>query len=91
MTHARRADFPLLVAHPGLHYLDSAATSQKPRMVLDALREYYEHDNANPHRGAYELSVRATERYHAARERIAQFLGLGDADCLIFTRAPPSR
>jgi cysteine desulfurase/selenocysteine lyase len=86
MTSSRRADFPLLVANPGLHYLDSAATSQKPRVVLDAMRHYYEHDNANPHRGAYELSGRATERYHAARERIARFLGVADSDCLIFTR-----
>jgi cysteine desulfurase/selenocysteine lyase len=86
MTNPRRADFPLLAANPALHYLDSAATSQKPRVVLDAMRDYYEHDNANPHRGAYELSARATERYHAARERIARFLGAADADCLIFTR-----
>ena len=69
-------DFPLLAANPALHYLDSAATSQKPRSVLDAMREYYEHDNANPHRGAYALSARATERYHEARERIARFLGV---------------
>src|SRR5687768_9329098 len=61
-----RPDFPLLAANPGLHYLDSAATTQKPAVVLDALRGYYEHDNANPHRGAYELSVRATDRYHEA-------------------------
>jgi cysteine desulfurase/selenocysteine lyase len=86
MTPSRRADFPLLAANPGLHYLDSAATSQKPRVVLDAMRQYYEHDNANPHRGAYELSGRATERYHAARERVARFLGVADSDCLIFTR-----
>jgi cysteine desulfurase/selenocysteine lyase len=82
----RRADFPLLAANPDLHYLDSAATSQKPRVVLDAMREYYERDNANPHRGAYALSARATDRYHAARERVAQFLGASDADCLVFTR-----
>ena len=86
MTMSRRADFPLLAANPGLHYLDSAATSQKPRVVLDAMRDYYEHDNANPHRGAYDLSVRATERYHGARARIARFLGVADTDCLIFTR-----
>jgi len=86
MTLSCRSDFPLLAANPGLHYLDSAATSQKPRVVLDAMRYYYEHDNANPHRGAYDLSARATERYHAARERIARFLGVADADCLIFTR-----
>jgi cysteine desulfurase/selenocysteine lyase len=85
-TASRRADFPLLAGNPGLHYLDSAATSQKPRVVLDAMRDYYERDNANPHRGAYDLSARATERYHAARERIARFMGVADADCLIFTR-----
>jgi cysteine desulfurase/selenocysteine lyase len=81
-----RADFPLLANNPGLHYLDSAATSQKPRVVLDALREFYETANANPHRGAYSLSVRATECYHESRVRIAQFLGVRDSDCLIFTR-----
>ena len=81
-----RADFPLLANDPGLHYLDSAATSQKPRIVLDALRDFYETANANPHRGAYSLSVRATECYHQARVRIAQFLGVRDSDCLIFTR-----
>jgi cysteine desulfurase/selenocysteine lyase len=86
MNESIRADFPLLAANPGLHYLDSAATSQKPRVVLDAMRDYYERDNANPHRGAYDLSARATERYHAARERVARFLGIADADCLIFTR-----
>ena len=82
----RRADFPLLAANPELYYLDSAATSQKPRVVLDAMREYYERDNANPHRGAYALSARATDRYHEARERVAKFLGASDADCLVFTR-----
>ena len=81
-----RADFPLLANHPGIHYLDSAATSQKPQAVLDAIRDFYETSNANPHRGAYALSVRATERYHESRVRIARFLGLSDSDCLIFTR-----
>ena len=81
-----RPDFPLLVNNPGLHYLDSAATSQKPRVVLDALRNFYETANANPHRGAYALSLRATEVYHESRDRIAQFLGVRDSDCLIFTR-----
>ncbi|HET7585055.1 MAG TPA: SufS family cysteine desulfurase [Gemmatimonadaceae bacterium] len=83
---APRADFPLLERFPELHYLDSAATSQKPRAVLDAIRDYYERDNANPHRGAYALSVRATDRYHEARESIAHFVGVRDAARLIFTR-----
>ncbi|HEV8214192.1 MAG TPA: aminotransferase class V-fold PLP-dependent enzyme, partial [Gemmatimonadaceae bacterium] len=81
-----RADFPLLAMQPDLHYLDSAATSQKPRAVLDAMMDYYTHDNANPHRGAYALSARATECYHRARERVARFVGVRDIDRLIFTR-----
>jgi len=83
---ARRADFPLLAANPSLHYLDSAATSQKPHVVLDAMRDFYEHDYANPHRGAYALSVRATDRYHEARERVARFFQVADSARVIFTR-----
>jgi cysteine desulfurase/selenocysteine lyase len=83
---ADRRDFPLLAGHPDLVYLDSAATTQKPRAVIDAIARYYECDNANPHRGAYALSVRATDRYLAARERVAHFAGVADADCVIFTR-----
>jgi cysteine desulfurase/selenocysteine lyase len=83
---AGRRDFPLLAADPDLHYLDSAATTQKPRIVLDAIRAFYEQDNANPHRGAYALSARATERYHDSRGRIARFLGVADPATLIFTR-----
>ena len=85
-TRSRRADFPLLAAHPRIRYLDSAATSQKPAAVLDAIRHYYENDNANPHRGAYDLSARATQRYHDARARVAKFLGVVDVNSLIFTR-----
>jgi len=81
-----RPDFPLLANNPELHYLDSAATSHKPSVVLDAIRDFYETSNANPHRGAYALSVRATECYHQARIDIARFLGAGDSDALIFTR-----
>ncbi len=81
-----RSDFPLLAANPGLHYLDSAASAQKPQVVLDAIRAYYETSYANPHRGAYSLSVAATEQYHAARSQIAKFLGAADSDTLVFTR-----
>lgn len=83
---APRSDFPLLAGDPALHYLDSAATAQKPRAVLDALRAYYETENANPHRGAYRLSSAATEAYAAARARVARFCGLADADCCLFVR-----
>lgn len=83
---ALRADFPLLAANPALHYLDSAASAQKPRAVLDAIRDYYETSYANPHRGAYALSAAATERYHAARATIARFIGARDTECVLFTR-----
>jgi cysteine desulfurase / selenocysteine lyase len=83
---AARSDFPLLAADPALHYLDSAATAQKPQAVLDALAHFYTHDNANPHRGAYALSARATERYHDARTTVARFIGAPDADCALFVR-----
>jgi cysteine desulfurase / selenocysteine lyase len=84
-----RRDFPILDqqvhGHP-LIYLDNAATSQKPRGVLDALRHYYEHDNANVHRGIHELSNRATTAFEAARERSARFLNARSPDEIIFTR-----
>jgi cysteine desulfurase/selenocysteine lyase len=83
---APRSDFPLLAADPALRYLDSAATTQKPQAVLDAISGYYKRENANPHRGAYALSAAATEAYQGARDSIARFLGASDPDTLIFTR-----
>ena len=84
-----RADFPILDqqvhGHP-LIYLDNAATSQKPRPVLDALRYYYEHDNANVHRGIHELSNRATAAFEAARARAAAFIHARSAEEIVFTR-----
>src|SRR5437870_9655292 len=72
-----RADFPLLAqrenGHP-LVYLDNAATTQKPQAVLDAIAEYYRTTNANVHRGAYDLAIRATEAYEAARAKVAAFV-----------------
>jgi cysteine desulfurase/selenocysteine lyase len=86
---AIREDFPILReqahGHP-LIYFDSAATSQKPRAVLDALRHYYEHENANVHRGLHELSTRATEAYEKSRQCVASYLGAASADEIIFTR-----
>ena len=72
-----RAQFPILserVNGEQLVYLDSAATSQKPQSVIDAVSNFYSHDNANVHRGLYELSRRATERYESARETVAKFV-----------------
>ena len=84
-----RADFPILnqkVHGKPLIYLDNAATSQKPRAVIDALVHYYEHDNANVHRGIHELSNRSTAAFEAARTRTAKFLNARSADEIIFTR-----
>lgn len=83
---AERRDFPLLAQQPGLVYLDSAATAQKPATVLRAIQRYYETTNANPHRGAYALSAAATQAYHEARLRVARFIGVADADALVFVR-----
>jgi cysteine desulfurase/selenocysteine lyase len=84
-----RADFPILdqkVHGQPLIYFDNAATTQKPRAVLDALRYYYEHDNANVHRGIHELSNRATAAFEAARARAAKFINARSADEIIFSR-----
>src|SRR5437868_11088768 len=86
---AIREDFPILReqahGHP-LIYFHNAVTSQKPRNVLDALRNYYEHENANVHRGLHELSSRATEAYEKSRQRVANYLGAASADEIVFTR-----
>lgn len=81
-----RADFPLLAANPGLAYLDSAATSQRPKSVLDAEMRFYETMNANALRGLYRLSVEATAAIDAARAQIARFIGASDPAEVIFTR-----
>ncbi len=84
-----REDFPILATGSDgrrLIYLDNAATTQKPRRVIDAVRQYYESSNANVHRGAYALAVRATELYEAARERVAGFVGAWGPESVVFTR-----
>lgn len=84
-----RDEFPILreqVNGKPLIYFDNAASSQKPRAVISALTRYYEHDNANVHRGLHELSSRATDAYEGARAKVAAYLGAACADELIFTR-----
>jgi cysteine desulfurase/selenocysteine lyase len=86
---ALRADFPILQqevnGHP-LVYLDNAASTQKPRTVIEAMSGYYERDNANVHRGVHSLSVRATDAFEAAREKVAALFGIADTAELIWTR-----
>ncbi|TAL04592.1 MAG: cysteine desulfurase [Verrucomicrobia bacterium] len=86
---ALRKDFPILdqqVHGKPLIYFDNAATSQKPRAVIQALVNYYEHDNANVHRGIHELSNRATTAFEAARTRTAKFINARSADEIVWTR-----
>jgi cysteine desulfurase/selenocysteine lyase len=84
-----RADFPILGIRPRgrpLIYLDSAATSQKPRQVIDALTRYYEEENGNIHRGVHYLSELATQRYDETRAAARRFINAASADEVVFTR-----
>jgi cysteine desulfurase/selenocysteine lyase len=84
-----REDFPVLsrrVYGRPLIYLDNAATSQKPRCVIQALVDYYEAYNSNVHRGVHALSMEATERYEEAREKVARFIGAPSTEGIIFVR-----
>jgi cysteine desulfurase/selenocysteine lyase len=84
-----RQDFPILhteMQGKPLAYLDNGATTQKPQAVIDAISHYYTHDNANVHRGLYELSERATDAYESARRKVADFIGASAPEECIFTR-----
>lgn len=84
-----RQDFPILfqeVNDEPLVYLDNAATTQKPKAVLDALTYYYEHENANVHRGVHTLAERATHSYEAAREKVRKFINASETAEVLFTR-----
>jgi len=84
-----RGDFPILdqkVNGQPLVYLDNAATTQKPRVVIDALTRFYERDNANVHRGLHTLSMRSTEAFEGARARVARFLNAASPAEIVFTR-----
>ena len=84
-----RKDFPILhqkVNGYPLVYLDNAATTQKPKMVIDAITDYYENYNSNVHRGVHDLSSRATLAFENAREKIAHFIGAKNSHECIFVR-----
>ena len=84
-----RTDFPILhqtVNSKPLVYLDNAATSQKPIAVINALRHYYEHDNANVHRGAHTLSNRATDAYESTRDKLAKLINATSRNEIVYTR-----
>ncbi len=81
-----KKDFPIFSKYPGLSYLDSAATSLKPKPVIAKINEYYERYSANIHRGIYNLSEIATQEYELARKKIATFINAPSANNIIFTR-----
>lgn len=84
-----RKDFPILAQQVNgkpLVYLDNAATSQKPRQVIDAVKQFYERDNANVHRSLYQLGERATQAYESARQKVARFIGARDWRSIVFTK-----
>lgn len=86
---AIRGEFPILaqkIHGKPLVYLDNAATTQKPRQVIDAISDYYEHDNANVHRGVHQLSERATRAYEAARDKVRQFINARNIREIVFVR-----
>ena len=85
MTDIKK-DFPVYEEYPDLVYLDNSATQQKPRSVLRAVEKYYKSENANPMRGMYELSVKATEAYENAREAVRKFINAESTTEIVFTR-----
>ncbi|MBC2129010.1 cysteine desulfurase [Listeria marthii] len=88
-----RADFPILdqeINEKPLAYLDNAATSQKPKQVIEALTYYYQFDNANVHRGVHTLAARATDAYESARSKVAKFIHAREVAEIIFTRGTTS-
>ena len=78
-------EFPILQKRK-ISYLDSGATTQKPQCVIDAIESYYKECNANPHRGAYSLSIEATEKYESTREKIAKFINARNREEIIFSK-----
>ena len=80
-----KKDFPIL-ENRKITYLDSGATTQKPKQVIESLKEFYEKYNANPHRGAYSLSIEATEKYEETRTKIAKFINTKHREEIIFTK-----
>ncbi len=83
---AIRRDFPIFERNPGLVFLDSGASAQKPAAVIDGVAEYYRSDYANVHRGVYRLSARSTELYEQAREKVRRFLNARQASEIVFVR-----
>ncbi len=84
-TKLFRKQFPIFKHHPNLVYLDSAATTQKPKMVIEGITNFYEKENANIHRGIYDLAAQATQKYESVRQKVANFIGSKNPSEIVYT------
>ena len=84
-TPTFRQQFPIFQHHPNLVYLDSAATTQKPNLVIDGITHFYQKENANIHRGIYDLAAKATQKYESVRQKIADFIGATNQGEIVYT------
>ncbi|MEM1123321.1 MAG: aminotransferase class V-fold PLP-dependent enzyme, partial [Bacteroidota bacterium] len=80
-----RQQFPIFQHYPNLVYLDSAATTQKPQMVIDGITQFYQKENANIHRGIYDLAAQTTQKYEAVRQKVANFIGAKSTSEIVYT------
>ncbi|MEN0048191.1 MAG: SufS family cysteine desulfurase [Bacteroidota bacterium] len=80
-----KSKFPIFQHYPDLVYLDSAATTQKPRVVIDGIQQFYERENANIHRGLYDLAAKATNKYESVRQKVADFIDANTAKEIVYT------
>ncbi len=84
-TPTFRQQFPIFQHHPTLVYLDSAATTQKPQVVIDGITNFYQKENANIHRGIYDLAAKATQKYESVRQKVADFIGAKNRSEIVYT------
>ncbi len=84
-TPSFRKQFPIFKHHPNLVYLDSAATTQKPKIVIEGITQFYEKENANIHRGIYDLAAKATQKYESVRLKVADFIGTKNPSEIVYT------
>ena len=84
-TPVFRQQFPIFQHHPTLVYLDSAATTQKPNLVIDGITNFYQKENANIHRGIYDLAAKATQKYESVRQKVADFIGAKNRSEIVYT------
>ena len=80
-----KKQFPIFSHHPKLAYLDNAATTQKPQVVIDGITDFYQKENANIHRGIYDLAAKTSQKYEAVRSKVAQFINTADDKNIVYT------